>query len=306
MNDNKSRDIFYGVVAIATLIVAIVGATLAYFSISAGSNEGAVAAKAAVVSVNYTDGVDVIAQAKKLIPSRFDIMQFFYEKNKDDLTNATPSSKDELEADPTLDDEKNPCKDNKGYQVCSVYRFNVSTDAGNQNIKAYLYTENNTFRTGKLAYAIRNANCTYTASDTYFSDIESSFTTSTTINGPYENCWLNLGTDSDPIKYNYIKACSDTAENTMGLGLCFTTEGSLKTYNNEGENKSINSIFGVDGTGDKTVQVTGTPSTYDVVIFLYESNENQDIDQGAEFKGTLKVEVVDATNGNGQITGKVN
>ena len=92
MNDNKSRDIFYGVVAVATLIVAIVGATLAYFSISAGSNEGAVSAKAAVVSVNYTDGIDVIAQAKKLIPSRFDIMQFFYEKNKEDLTNATPSS----------------------------------------------------------------------------------------------------------------------------------------------------------------------------------------------------------------------
>lgn len=29
MSDNKSRDIFYGVVAIATLIVAILGATLA-------------------------------------------------------------------------------------------------------------------------------------------------------------------------------------------------------------------------------------------------------------------------------------
>ena len=28
MSDNKSRDIFYGVVAIATLIVAILGATL--------------------------------------------------------------------------------------------------------------------------------------------------------------------------------------------------------------------------------------------------------------------------------------
>ena len=45
MNDSKSRDIFYGVVAIATLIVAVIGATLAYFSITANSAEGAVNAE---------------------------------------------------------------------------------------------------------------------------------------------------------------------------------------------------------------------------------------------------------------------
>jgi len=42
MKDNKSRDIFYGIVAVATLIVALIGATLAYFSISTSSNEGVV------------------------------------------------------------------------------------------------------------------------------------------------------------------------------------------------------------------------------------------------------------------------
>jgi hypothetical protein len=96
MNVNKSRDIFYGVVAVATLIVAIVGATLAYFSIMAGSEEGAVKARAAVVSVNYTDGTKVITQAKKLIPSSLDVMQFFYEYNKDAIANSTPSTAAEL------------------------------------------------------------------------------------------------------------------------------------------------------------------------------------------------------------------
>ena len=54
--DNKGRDIFYGIVAIATLIVAIIGATLAYFSVTASSNEGAVNATAKVISIEYSDG----------------------------------------------------------------------------------------------------------------------------------------------------------------------------------------------------------------------------------------------------------
>ena len=75
MSDNKSRDIFYGVVAIATLIVAILGATLAYFSITAKSNEGAVNAKADVVSISYNDSQQVSANADKLIPSSLDIVK---------------------------------------------------------------------------------------------------------------------------------------------------------------------------------------------------------------------------------------
>lgn len=312
MNDNKSRDIFYGVVAVATLIVAIVGATLAYFSITAGSEEGAVKARAAVVSVNYTDGTKVITQAKKLIPSSMDIMQFFYEKNKEDLANATPSTDAELAEDPTADDEKNPCKDVKGNQVCSVFRFNVSTDAGEQYIKAYLYTESNTFRTNNLAYAVRDANCSYTAelgnqtANDYFNSVTTNYTSGTTINGPYEKCWLNLGTDDDPVKYSFIRSCSDDEENTLGLGLCYTENGNIKTYNASGENKSINSVFGIANNTEKTVKVTAATSTYDLVIFLYDNHENQDIDQGAEFKGTLKVEVIDTAGGNGQITGRVN
>ena len=62
MNDNRKRDIFYGVVAVATLIIALVGATLAYFSISVRSSEGAVNATAAIVSIEYNDGKGKIIQ----------------------------------------------------------------------------------------------------------------------------------------------------------------------------------------------------------------------------------------------------
>ena len=42
MENKNGNGIFLGVVSVATLIVAIIGATFAYFSVSISSNEGAV------------------------------------------------------------------------------------------------------------------------------------------------------------------------------------------------------------------------------------------------------------------------
>ena len=116
-NNGKGRDIFFGVVALATLIVAIIGATLAYFSITASSNEGAVNATAKVVSIDYYDGQKVTAQANELIPADFvEVVQRVYEKVFVETEKSDP--------------EKNLCTDTNGEQVCSVYRFSISSDAG--------------------------------------------------------------------------------------------------------------------------------------------------------------------------------
>ena len=50
MENRKGNEIFLGVVGVATLLVAIVGATFAYFSATTNSDEGAVQA-AAVLDV---------------------------------------------------------------------------------------------------------------------------------------------------------------------------------------------------------------------------------------------------------------
>ena len=42
-NHNNGRGIFYGVIGVATLVVAIIGATFAYFSASAQSGAGDIA-----------------------------------------------------------------------------------------------------------------------------------------------------------------------------------------------------------------------------------------------------------------------
>ncbi len=115
MNDNKSRDIFYGVVAVATLIVALIGATLAYFSMNASSNEGAVNAKAAVVSIDYKDGQDLLMQAENLIPSAFDVVKTIYERNL-----ATKINPQYTDADAAR--RQDLCQDghDSNYDVCSI------------------------------------------------------------------------------------------------------------------------------------------------------------------------------------------
>ena len=142
-NDNKGRDIFFGLVALATLIEAIVGATLAYFCVMASSNEGAVNATAATVSITYRDGQQVTTQADKLIPADFPVVQGIYERNIKNL-----EAKDITELS-----SKNLCVDDSEaqYQVCSVYRFTIKSD-NSREVTARLNNEENGFT--YLSYAI--------------------------------------------------------------------------------------------------------------------------------------------------------
>ena len=62
MDNNKGQTIFLSVIGIATLLVAIVGATFAWFSISLSGNENAssiVVTTAKLGSVEYTDGAAI-------------------------------------------------------------------------------------------------------------------------------------------------------------------------------------------------------------------------------------------------------
>lgn len=263
MSDNKSRDIFYGVVAVATLIVALVGATLAYFSISANSTEGAVNAKAAIVSIEYNDSQQVTAQADKLIPSTFAVVKQVYESNKDNFgTEGAMRS--------------NICTDSNDQQVCSIYRFTIKSDM-ERTFVATLNNEYNGFQ--YLAYAVRDVN---------------------------NNTWLNLdNSDGGTVESIGLTACDNT--NDDDADDCYTGSGLEKRYSTTP--LASNSIFGYTNaaTGNNTVLVSksiaSTPQVYDVVIFLKENNQNQNIDQGKEYLGTLIVESTDT--GNGIITGCV-
>lgn len=207
-NKLKSRDVFYGIIAIATLIVAIIGATLAYFSITANSAEGAVNARAATVSVNYQDGQQISAAADKLVPATFDVVKRAYAKV--------------LEGSP--DEETNLCIDDENKQVCSIYRFSVSSDV-TREITAKLNNEHNKFT--YLHYAVYDV---------------------------ANNEWISLGEED----YKQMFKCDNTNKNEeeelITTDDCFV-EGDAtheKTYVNDVPGGSgytaVNSLFGLDNS----------------------------------------------------------
>ena len=254
MSDNRKRDIFYGVVAVATLIVALIGATLAYFSISVNSAENAVTGTAAKISIIYSDGRELIAQADEMIPSSWEVVNKVYENKKDSIE--TDFSKD-----------SNICLDTNGKQVCSIYRFRISSDSTTEYAAyASLNTELNGF--SYLSYAVRDVNA---------------------------NAWLNL--DDQQSKFLSIPKCDDgTDEATPD---CVTVTETAKTYNFK------NSVFGKTLVGNDTkfatVNVSSTEKVYDVVLFIQENDKPQNEDQGQQFFGTLFVDVAEGST----ITGYV-
>ena len=69
MENNNGKGIFYGVIGVATLVVAIIGATFAYFASTANGNTGAAAANSANVSGTLEVAQDGQYVAPDLIPA---------------------------------------------------------------------------------------------------------------------------------------------------------------------------------------------------------------------------------------------
>lgn len=282
IGESKGKNIFYSVVAIATLIVAIIGASLAYFSIYTSSKNGAVNASAAIVSISYDDSQQIVAQADKLIPAAFE-------------TVVKPAYLRSLDPDTAIaydDNGKALCVDdaNPNYQVCSVYRFSVRSDSS-RDIIAKLKNEYNGFR--YLNYAVYDVS---------------------------NSSWINFG---DNVEYNSINYCNN--DNKVGEELitaddCYTIVEGKKEYANENVldaagTHAVNSLFGLkyDDINDSysyNYRTIITPNIedyqiYDVILFIKETGDEQNIDQGANYSGTLHVEVL--TDGDaGKITGTMN
>ena len=259
MNDNRKRDIFYGVVAVATLIIALIGATLAYFSISVRSSEGAVNATAAIVSIEYSDGQNVIAQASELIPASLSVVKNVYEHNLTALNDQA-----ELDAE-TINDPNfnwsNVCLDANGREVCSVYRFSIANNISNSMpAKGILQTEYNGFT--YLAYAVRDVT-----------------------NGS----WLVLD-ESNNSQMIALGKCDNADAEANNRCYNINSETNAREYTNDAKH----SIFGYNNNSEFIQKSIGsTKQVYDLVIFINENNSNQNIDQGQQFSGTIVVDVVD-------------
>ena len=119
MENSKGRGIFLGVVSVATLIVAIIGATFAWFSASVGSGENDVNLTAYQFDAELTvDRVFPTTEnaSKKIIPFVPDKVLREGPENKIDNMNYA------------LNEATNKCVDSSGYLVCSLYKITVTNN----------------------------------------------------------------------------------------------------------------------------------------------------------------------------------
>ena len=109
MENKNGRGIFLGVVSVATLVVAIIGATFAFFSASGGSANDAITANATTLA-----GLGFVSSNSKL------------------STNLIPvaSEKAGFNRYPgTAASGLGSCTDDVGNQICSIYEFTVTNTA---------------------------------------------------------------------------------------------------------------------------------------------------------------------------------
>ncbi len=105
--ERKGQGIFYGVIGVATLIVAIIGATFAYFTASASNNE-TIQGNAATVGLNLT--VEKVSNGESgLVP----------QKPGAPLTSAMKG------VDAKANSGDDSCVDANGNTVCQVYKITV-------------------------------------------------------------------------------------------------------------------------------------------------------------------------------------
>ena len=106
MENRKGNGIFLGVIGVATLIVAIIGATFAFFGANAFSNATAIGAKGALLKLGYTDNTTGLKY--NLIPAT-DIIALYSAMSEEWYG----------------EDASKRCKDEYGNEICGVYKFSI-------------------------------------------------------------------------------------------------------------------------------------------------------------------------------------
>lgn len=152
-NEKKGRGLFYFVIAFAVIIIAIVGATYAYFTATAQTNaENYVTAG----SANLTLGIETDSTGAnyKLIPATEAIAKYAYAEQTE--INYSDTDCDEYETDEygnTTETCKtykklpnSTCVDDDGSEVCSTYSFTVvNSNSSSQTLTMYVGTTENQF-----------------------------------------------------------------------------------------------------------------------------------------------------------------
>lgn len=129
MENKNGRGIFYGVIGVATLVVAIIGATFAYFTATANTSATPVTATGGTVSLTATSTAQKMST--KMIPL--------------DVENAN-FAKGGFVGDAETTTGAGDCHDKRGNEICSVFTVTLANpSASSQKIFTTFVPTANTF-----------------------------------------------------------------------------------------------------------------------------------------------------------------
>lgn len=134
---DNGRELFYGVIAVASFIVMAVGATFAYFTATANSSNSAIGTSSTTLELEYIS-YETAWLRDDLIPADTTIVEYSVEHQND--TTATLNDKTSTNTNNLL------CVDDYGNSICSVYEFQVRNTANSpQTVSLNVVSELNEF-----------------------------------------------------------------------------------------------------------------------------------------------------------------
>lgn len=274
----KKTNTFNLVIGLATLLIAILGATFAYFTMTNGSKENEIAVRSSYVSISYDGGTKV--EADDLIPTNENVMLWAYQDR------ANEKYTDASEVEHSLQ-----CIDSKNRKVCYVYQFTVRSDGEGDttNITGIITVNQNEF-----IEQFKNSEGEVTETKSGLSYMV-----------------FELTGDDDAKTYTKVSASQTASTNQKDIEKFGENNDEYKfvrfgipTQEQQEEDtiitKSVdNYLFSDDGHIDIT---NGVDHVYQIVIWLHDDNFDQNKEQAKNFSGTIKINVKSDDN-TGNITG---
>lgn len=257
---NNGKGIFYGVIGVATLIVAIIGATFAYFTASATAGENVITGNAASVSfdLKVTKVTTVDETTGGMIPMT------------DGMLNAAVTS------------AKGACVDDTGAAVCQIYKVELAN-----NGSAGLFLDGYVNLTGGLA-------ATAAASETTMRWAQVFTTNETTFTVTGTPTLANGATGIDPFAEITPSGTSGVDLNSTGTTGKYTYSGNQYDFININYmRKSGHTDGSYTRTGDldsalvfnqrlePSTDSTNSKATLYFVVWLSETGTNQNPAEGS-------------------------
>ena len=299
---NKSNT-FNLIIGIATLLIALLGATFAYFSATARSKENDVSVKSAYVSISYDGGTEI--KATNLIPASETVAINKFQKEVASIGTIDDDSLEFLDEDEYTNDTTRRCVDAKGREVCYVYQFSINSDGvegGTTSIAGSIKINSNEF--SNLSYLLYEVTFEQENGQDKVDKFGNRIVQDYTLVGTFDQ------TDNNPDNVNY----TDTKFAKL--------EKPFDKFGSNGEYVStiypLACLFGYSDTHatDEADQISrcsnititnNVKHTYQLMIWLEETGDLQE-EQGLSFEGTVQLEVPIGQEGNeygdGKITGK--